>query len=72
MSEAKTVAVTISVYNMGDITIELYPDKAPNTVENFMSLVRSGFYSELIFHRVIKGFMIQGGGFTTGFEQKKA
>ena len=72
MSEAKTVAVTISVYNMGDITIELYPDKAPNTVENFLSLVRSGFYSELIFHRVIKGFMIQGGGFTTGFEQKKA
>ena len=72
MSEAKTVVVTISVYNMGDITVELYPDKAPNTVENFLSLVRSGFYSELIFHRVIKGFMIQGGGFDTSFEQKKA
>ena len=72
MSEAKTVAVTMSIYNMGDITIELYPDKAPNTVENFLSLVRSGFYNDLIFHRVIKGFMIQGGGFDTGFEQKKA
>ena len=40
---------------------ELYPDKAPNTVNNFISLVKSGFYDGLIFHRVIKGFMIQGG-----------
>ena len=73
MSETKeAVVVTIRVQNMGDITVELYPDKAPNTVANFLSLVRSGFYSGLIFHRVIKGFMIQGGGFDTGFMQKKA
>ena len=68
----KTVVVTMTVEDFGDITIELYPDKAPNTVENFLSLVRSGFYNGLIFHRVIKGFMIQGGGFDTGFEQKPA
>lgn len=43
------------------IKVELYPDKAPNTVNNFISLVKSGFYNGLIFHRVIKGFMIQGG-----------
>ena len=72
MSENKTVVVTMTVQDFGDITIELYPDKAPNTVENFLSLVRSGFYSGLIFHRVIKGFMIQGGGFDTGFDQKLA
>ena len=47
--------------NRGDIKIELYPDKAPNTVNNFISLVKSGFYNGIIFHRVIHGFMIQGG-----------
>ncbi len=47
--------------NRGDIKIELYPDKAPNTVNNFISLVSTGFYNGLIFHRVISGFMIQGG-----------
>ena len=72
MSENKGAVVTIRIQNMGDITIELYPDKAPNTVENFLSLVRSGFYNGLIFHRVIKGFMIQGGGFDTNFDQKPA
>ena len=71
MSETN-VTVTMSIQDLGDITIELYPDKAPNTVENFLSLVRNGFYSGLIFHRVIKGFMIQGGGFDTQFEQKHA
>lgn len=48
---------------MGDIVIELYPDKAPATVENFLSYVNSGFYDNTVFHRVISGFMIQGGGF---------
>ena len=57
---------------LGDIIIELYPEKAPKTVENFLSLVMSGFYSGLIFHRVIKGFMIQGGGFDHRFVQKHA
>ena len=46
----------------GTITAELYPEIAPNTVNNFISLINKGFYDGLIFHRVIKGFMIQGGG----------
>lgn len=57
--------------NMGDIEVELYPDKAPNTVGNFLRYVDSRFYDGTIFHRVIYGFMIQGGGFTKEMEQKK-
>jgi peptidyl-prolyl cis-trans isomerase B (cyclophilin B) len=53
--------VTIEMNDGGIIKVELYPEKAPNTVNNFLSLVNSGFYDGLIFHRVIKGFMIQGG-----------
>jgi peptidyl-prolyl cis-trans isomerase B (cyclophilin B) len=53
--------VTIQMENGKKITLELYPEKAPNTVNNFLSLAASGFYDGLIFHRVIKGFMIQGG-----------
>ena len=53
--------VTIQMENGGTITAELYPEIAPNTVNNFISLVNSGFYNGLIFHRVIPGFMIQGG-----------
>ena len=53
--------ITIEMENKKTIKIELYPDKAPNTVNNFISLVKSGFYDGLIFHRVISGFMIQGG-----------
>lgn len=52
---------TITMENGKQITIELYPDKAPNTVNNFISLAQSGFYNGLIFHRVIRNFMIQGG-----------
>jgi cyclophilin family peptidyl-prolyl cis-trans isomerase len=48
----------------GDITVELYKDKAPKSVENFLAYMKSGYYSGTIFHRVIKGFMIQGGGLT--------
>ncbi len=47
--------------NMGNITIEFYPTDAPKTVENFQKLASSGFYNNVVFHRVIKGFMIQGG-----------
>ena len=54
--------ILITVRDFGTMTAELYPEKAPKTVENFLSLVDSGFFSGLIFHRVIKGFMIQGGG----------
>lgn len=56
--------------NFGDITLELYPEKAPITVANFLQYVESGFYSNLIFHRVIDGFMIQGGGFDADMKQK--
>ena len=49
---------------------ELYPEIAPNTVNNFISLVKKGYYDGLIFHRVINGFMIQGGGFEPGMKQK--
>jgi cyclophilin family peptidyl-prolyl cis-trans isomerase len=54
----------------GRIVVELYPDKAPKTVDNFMQYVREGFYANTLFHRVIDGFMIQGGGFDTDFRQK--
>ena len=57
--------------NHGDITLELYADKAPKTVENFLSYVQDGFYDNTIFHRVIDGFMIQGGGMTSDMEQKE-
>ena len=53
--------VTIEMDNGGRIVAELYPEYAPNTVNNFISLVRKGFYDGVIFHRVISGFMIQGG-----------
>lgn len=53
--------VTITMKDGGIIKVELYPDKAPNTVNNFISLVNHNFYDGLIFHRVISGFMIQGG-----------
>jgi peptidyl-prolyl cis-trans isomerase B (cyclophilin B) len=55
----------------GDIKIELFKDKAPITVKNFIGYVTDGFYDGLIFHRVIKDFMIQGGGMSEALEQKK-
>ena len=64
--------VKITVKNLGTMTAELYPEFAPKTVENFVKLVKEGFYEGLIFHRVIPGFMIQGGGFDTNYEQKEA
>ena len=56
--------------NLGEMIVELYPQKAPKTVENFLRYVQDGFYNGTIFHRVINDFMIQGGGFTPAFEQK--
>ena len=53
--------VTINLKNGKTIKVELYPEVAPNTVKNFVSLVKKGFYNGQIFHRVIPGFMIQGG-----------
>lgn len=57
--------------NMGSITLELYADKAPQSVENFLQYVKDGHYNGTIFHRVIPNFMVQGGGFTPDFNQKK-
>ena len=57
----KNPVVTIKMMNGDTIKAELYPEIAPNTVNNFISLVKKGFYDGLIFHRVISGFMIQGG-----------
>ncbi len=57
--------------NYGNITIQLDSSKAPITTNNFETYVKSGFYDGTVFHRVIKGFMIQGGGFTTSGTQKK-
>ncbi len=56
--------------NRGEFVVELYPEKAPKTVANFMRYVDSGYYKETIFHRVINRFMIQGGGFTADMSEK--
>jgi peptidyl-prolyl cis-trans isomerase B (cyclophilin B) len=68
MSSHQTVIVTT---NLGDIHIELNTEKAPITTENFLAYVADGFFDNLIFHRVIPGFMIQGGGMTQDMQQKK-
>jgi len=62
--------VTIQT-NLGDIVVQLDREHAPGTVENFLRYVQEGFYDNTIFHRVINGFMIQGGGFTPDFERKQ-
>ena len=67
---AQNPVVTIEMENGDIIKAELYPEIAPNTVNNFISLVKKGFYNGLNFHRVINGFMIQGGGFEPGMKQK--
>ena len=59
--EKKNPLVTVDLGELGTIKIELYPEIAPNTVNNFISLVQQGYYDGVIFHRVIPGFMIQGG-----------
>jgi len=57
--------------SLGTMKIELYPDEAPKTVENFLQYARDGFYDGTVFHRVISGFMIQGGGFTPDMSEKE-
>jgi peptidyl-prolyl cis-trans isomerase B (cyclophilin B) len=74
-SEAGAVAKTDRVKlttTMGDIILELYPDKAPATVENFLQYVKDGYYNGTVFHRVIDGFMIQGGGMDANLKPKPA
>jgi len=58
------------VTTAGEFVVELYPDKTPNTVENFLTYVRDGHYNGTIFHRVIHNFMVQGGGYNTKYEEK--
>lgn len=67
MTQPKVVMRT----NLGEIELELNQAKAPETVANFLEYVDAGFYSGTLFHRVIENFMIQGGGFTQDFQQKK-
>lgn len=62
--------VVLITTSLGDIKVELYEDKAPISVKNFLQYVKDGHYDNTIFHRVIDGFMIQGGGFTKDFKQK--
>ena len=63
--------IAIKVKNFGTMTAELYPEKAPKTVANFLMLAEADFFNGLIFHRVIKGFMIQGGGYTASFDSRE-
>lgn len=69
--DASQKPVVVLDTSEGQITIELYPDRAPKTVENFLKYVDEGFYDNLIFHRVIPRFMIQGGGMTDKMEEKQ-
>ena len=66
------VRLQVSGATTGTIVLEIYADKAPVTAANFINYVKSGFYNGLIFHRVIPGFMVQGGGFTTSLVKKTA
>ena len=67
----KTVIAVVISTSLGDISLELDKEKAPGTVENFINLVESGYYDETIFHRIIPGFVVQGGGHISGMDQKE-
>lgn len=69
---ANTVAAVITLENGETVNLELYPDLAPQTVANFIELANEGFYEGTIFHRVISGFMIQGGGYDADLNEKEA
>ncbi len=66
-----TINATITLEDGDEIVLELYPDLAPETVENFVELAEDGFYDGTVFHRVIEGFMIQGGGYDENMKEKK-
>jgi len=63
--------IELHIAHLGTITLELDAEKAPNTVANFLQYLEDGHYDNTIFHRIIPGFMIQGGGMSTGMKQKK-
>lgn len=69
MNDSSPVQVEMQT-NKGTIQLELYPDKAPVTTENFVAYAKEGFYDGTVFHRVIPGFMVQGGGFTPDMSEK--
>lgn len=69
--EKKENPKVVIATSMGEIELELYPDKAPISVENFLSYVREGFYNPTIIHRVVPGFVIQGGGYDTTGKRKQ-
>ena len=71
-AEMTTNTIIIIKTTSGDIKLELFDDKSPKTSENFKQYIKSGFFSNSIFHRVIKDFMIQGGGFNPEMQQKEA
>ena len=71
IKETKMIQVTIKT-SLGDIQLELDAEKAPITVENFVSIAKSGYYTDTIFHRVINGFMVQGGGLTADMGNKSS
>jgi cyclophilin family peptidyl-prolyl cis-trans isomerase len=71
VASAKGNPMVLISTSLGDIKVELYPDKAPETVKNFLQYVDAGYYDNTIFHRVIPGFMIQGGGLTADMQDKR-
>jgi cyclophilin family peptidyl-prolyl cis-trans isomerase len=71
VADGKSNPVVLLSTTLGDIKIELYPDKAPLTVQNFLEYVKAGYYNGTIFHRVIPGFMIQGGGLSADMQDKR-
>jgi len=68
---SKEDSMVVMHTNLGDITIEVFEDEAPKSAANFIQYVQDGFYDGTIFHRVIPGFVIQGGGFDQSYQQKK-
>ena len=70
LESQKTKVSAIITTNLGILEVELFKEKAPNTVDNFIAYATSGFYNGTVFHRVIPNFMIQGGGFTSGLIKK--
>lgn len=70
-TQAATNPLVMIKTSAGEMLVELYPQKAPKTVANFLHYVQDGFYNGTVFHRVINNFMIQGGGFTPALEQKQ-
>ena len=71
VASAKGNPMVLISTSLGDIKVELYPDKAPETVKNFLQYVDAGYYNNTIFHRVIPGFMVQGGGLTADMQDKR-